>query len=216
MKKETKRLASLIIAALLIAGALVVYFEFIVPAYSNLQMVKGQEESEATLYANEQQIVSQAKSLLATYTADASSSQSVAMALPVGQDLSGALAQVYGIAANTGVTVQGTGVSVQVIAPQVDIASTTVITNATDSQIANAAAAGLITKPIGTVSFVVTGSGSYESFKKFLQGLETNIRIFNVTAISLQPVGATATKTQAANQDLFNYTITVVTYYQGS
>jgi len=46
--------------------------------------------------------------------------------------------------------------------------------------------------------------------------LETNIRIFDVTAISLQPAALAATKTQAANSDMFNYTITVVTYYQGS
>lgn len=208
MKQETKRLSSLIIAALILAAALVVYFEFIVPAYTNLEAIKGQEESEATLYANETQIVNQGKSLLAAYQSDASSSQSVAMALPVGQDVSGALAQIYGIAANTGITIQQTGISVQAvqaITPQ---------GTAAGSQIANAAAAGSVIKPTGTVSFQIGGSGSYESFKNFLQGLETNIRIFDVTAVSLQPDAILATKTQAANQDMFTYTMTVVTYYQ--
>jgi Tfp pilus assembly protein PilO len=205
MKQETKRLSSLIIAALILAAALVTYFEFIVPAYTNLESVKGQEESEKILYANESQIVSQGKSLLATYESDASSSQAVAMALPVGQDVSGALAQIYGIAANTGVTLQGTSISVQAVATPGD---------AGDGQIASAAAAGSVIQPTGTVSLHVSGSGSYESFKNFLEGLETNIRIFDVTSISLQPAGTAATKTQAANPDMFNYSLTVVTYYQ--
>ena len=46
MKQETKRLSSIIAAALILAGALVVYFEFIVPAYTNLETIKGQEGSE--------------------------------------------------------------------------------------------------------------------------------------------------------------------------
>jgi hypothetical protein len=206
MKQETKRLSSIIIAALILAAALMVYFEFIIPAYTSLQLVKGQEESETTLYSNEQQVVSKVKSLLATYQNDASTSQSVAMALPVGPDVSGALAQIYGIATNADVTIQGTEISTQAV--QAVAASATTV--------GTAAATGSIVKPTGTVSFQVTGSGSYDSLKNFLQGLETNIRIFDVTAISLQPAAITATKTQAANTDMFNYTITVVTYYQGS
>jgi uncharacterized membrane protein YeiB len=197
MKQETKRLSSIIIAALLLAAALMVYFEFITSAYTNLQLVKGQEESETTLYANEQQVVSKVKSLLTTYKNDASSSQAVAMALPVGSDVSGALAQIYGIAANANVTIQGTQISTQAVQ-------------------AVTASAGSIVKPTGTVSFQVTGSTSYESFKSFLQGLETNIRVFDVTTISLQPATVVATKTQAANADMFNYTVTIVTHYQGS
>ncbi len=206
MKQETKRLSSIIIAALIIVAALMVYFEFIIPAYTSLQLVKGQEESETTLYANEQQVVSKVKSLLTTYQSDASSSQSVAMALPVGPGVSGALAQIYGIATNANVTIQGTQISTQAVQAVAAPATT----------VGAAATAGSIVKPTGTVSFQVTGSASYESFKSFLQELETNIRIFDVTAISLQPAAIAATKTQTANADMFNYTITVVTYYQGS
>jgi Tfp pilus assembly protein PilO len=208
MKPETKRLSSIIIAALILAGAVVIYFEFIVPSYSTLEAAKGQEESEKTLYANETQIVSEGKSLLATYQGDASSSQSVAMALPVGQDVSGALAQIYGIGANAGVTIQTTGISVQAVKMAASGSASA------GSQIASAAAAGSVIKPTGSVSFQITGSGSYEAFKKFLQGIETNIRIFDVTTISLESAAIAASKTQAADPDMFNYNLTVVTYYQ--
>ncbi len=212
MKQETKRLSSIIIAALILAGALVVYFEFIIPAYTNLQLVKGQEEGETTLYANEQQIASKVKSLLVAYQNDASSSQAVAMALPVGPDVSGALAQIYGIATNANLAVQGVQISTQAVQASAALVAPSVSGN----QLTTAAAAGSIVQPVGTVTFQVTGSGSYESFKSFLQGLETNIRIFDVTAISLQPSPIATTKTQAGNADMFNYTITAATYYQGS
>lgn len=206
MKQETKRLSSIIIAAAILAVALVIYFAFIVPAYANLETVKGQEESEMTLYSNEHQIVTQGKTLLSTYESDASSTQVVDMALPVGQNVAGALAQIYGIAINSGVVLQGTGISVQAVQA----------TTPPGSGITGAAAAGSIIKPTGTVSFQASGSGSYEAFKNFLKGLETNIRIFDVQAISLEPSQIAATKTQAANQDEFNFSITVVTYYQAA
>jgi Tfp pilus assembly protein PilO len=212
MKQETKRLSSIILAALIIAAALVVYFEFIIPAYTNLELVKGQEESETTLYANEYQIVNQGKALLATYASEASSTQSVNMALPVGQDISGALAQIYGIGANTGITIQSTAISVQAVQETTPVAAS----GAANGQIANAAAAGSVLKPTGTISFEVNGSGSYEAFKNFLRGLETNIRIFDVASISMAPAQIAAAKTQVANPDQFNYTVTVVTYYQAS
>lgn len=210
MKQETKRIYSLVVAAFIIVMAVVVYFEFIVPAYSTIESIKGEEEGEATLYANESQIVNQGKGLLSTYESNTSSSQTVAMALPVGPDLSGALAQIYGIAANANVTVQNVGVSVQAVQAAASQGS------AAGSQIAGAAAAGSVIEPTATVSFQISGSGSYESVKTFLQGLETNIRIFDVTAVSLDPAGIAATKTQPGNPDMFNYTITVVTYYQAS
>ena len=130
------------------------------------------------------------------------------MALPVGQDVSGALAQIYGIATNAGVTIQTTGISIQAVqqvAPQV---------STTGGSIANAAAAGSVIKPTGTVSLQISGAGSYEGFKTFLQGLETDLRIFDVTSASLQPAPVLATKTQAGNSDMFDYSVTVVTYYQ--
>lgn len=208
MKQDTKRFTSIIISILLLVAALVLYFEFIIPAYTSLEGLKGQEQSEQTLLANENKVVTEVQSLLATYQNDSSSSQSVALALPVGQDVAGALAQVYGIAANSNVTVQGVAISVQAVQ------SASPSTANAAGQVADAATAGAIVKPVGTVSLQLNGTASYENFKTFLQGLATNIRIFDVNSISLQPVGTITTSKSASAQDIFNYGITVVTYYQ--
>jgi Tfp pilus assembly protein PilO len=210
MKQDSKRLTSIMLSGLLIVAALVAYFEFIIPSYSNLQDEKGKLTSESNLYQSEQQIASSVKDLLNTYKGDSSSSQLVALALPTGPNLASALAQIYGIAASAGVNVQGTGISIQAI-QSVQPASSA----APAGTIAGAAAAGSVVKPTGTVSIQIKGAGSYEGFKLFLQGLETNIRIFDVSTISLQPSAIAATKTQAGNADMFNFNVTVVTYYQG-
>lgn len=203
MKQDSKRLTSIIIALLLIVVALVVYFEMIVPAYANLESVKGQEESEQTLFANEKQIVSQVQSLLASYESNSSSSQEVQLALPVGQDVAGALAQVYGIGANSNVTVDDSSISAQAVQAPASGASA--------GQLTSVAASGAVVAPVGTVSIQVSGTGTYEAIQAFLQGLQTNIRLFDVTSMSLQPAGAGS---GAPSEDLFNYSVTVVTYYQ--
>lgn len=211
MKQNSKRFTSIIIAALFLVFALVVYLEFIVPSYTNLQDEKGQAMSEAALLANETQVVSQVKSLITTYQGEASSTQSVNLALPVGQNVADALAQVFGIATNTGFDLTGTGITVQSIQPTVTQPTTDSTTIGSVS-----AAGGSIVRPAGTVTFAITGSGSYESLNSFLQGLENNIRLFDVSGISIQPAAPAGSKIQAGGADFFNYAITVVTYYQSS
>jgi Tfp pilus assembly protein PilO len=226
MKQDSKRLSSVLFAGFLLIAAILVYFELIVPAYGQLQIDKGQDLSEKALYSNEKQIVTQVQALLSTYQNQSAANQSVALALPVGQNTADAIAQVYGIATNAGLSIRSMGIAVQAVQATA-VANSTVPTS---GQIANAAAGGgSIVEPTGTVSLQVTGTGSYESFKTFLQGLETNIRIFDVTAVSIEPAinstvqpvvttkGQTVQTnqvTQANSQDMFNYTLTAVTYYQ--
>lgn len=208
MKQNSKRLTSYIISALFLAIALVVYFELIIPSYAALQDDKGQAASENNLLANEQSIVAEVSSTLATYQGEASTTQSVNMSLPVGPNIADSLAQLYGIAANTGFSLEGTSITVQTV-------QATAAANTATTAIGSAAASGgSIVRPSGSVSFELQGNGSYESLKSFLMGLESNIRLFNVTAISIQPSGSGSSKAPVSSTDLFNYTITVVTYYQ--
>jgi hypothetical protein len=205
MKSNSKQLTSAIIAALFLIVALVVYFEMIVPAYASLQKDKGQAQSQQALLDNEKKVVDQVKKLIDAYKSEASSTQAIGLALPVGQNTAGALAQIYGIANNAGFSIQSTGVTTQAI-------TKTTATPAAGANIKSAATTGSIAHPAGTVSFQIIGNGSYESLKTFLAGLENNIRFFDVTGISIQE----ATLGKGSIPDNFNYTITVVTYYQSS
>lgn len=207
MKQNTKRFSSMILALLLLVGALIVYFDLAAPAYSDLQTEKGQQISQQNLLQNEQQIVTQVQALVSSYQSQVQGQQSVGLALPVGKNLANALAQIYGTAANDGVSITSVGVADN--APQIQPAPVS-----EGSNIGSAASGGDIVKPLGSVSFSVTAAGNYESFKSFLKHIETNTRIMNVTAIAVHPVAIVLVKGAPVSQDFFTYTLTIVAYYQ--
>lgn len=207
MKQNNKRFTSMILALLLLVGALIVYFDFTAPAYSQLQNEKGQELSEQNLLENEQQIVTQVQSLVSSYQSETQGQQSVTLALPVGQNEAGALAAIYGIAANDGMSIQSIGVTSN--APQVQNS-----TPASGAGLSGAASAGNIVKPLGSISFSVTAAGTYESMKSFLSHIETNTRVMNVSAISVHPANLVVVKGAPVSQDFFNFAFTITAYYQ--
>src|SRR6185437_16515139 len=125
------------------------------------------------------------------YQSQSGAESNLQLAMPSGPNISQAIAQLYGIATNDGITVQSIGISPPVVQPQ-------------------SAGAKQIVKPMGSIAFQFTATGSYENFKNFLNDLESNIRIFDVTTLSLQSTGA---GTKAAT-DNYAYGITVDTYYQ--
>lgn len=190
----------MILSLLLVVAALVMYFDLLTPAYASLQTEKGQELSEQQLLTNEKQIVTQVQGLVSEYQSQTQEAQTVSMALPTGEDLSGALNQIYGLADANTINVQSISISVQAVAPAAIVAPVT-------DQIESAAAGAAIVKPLGTISFDLGASGSYENLNAFLESLETNLRLFDVQSITLAKTGGT-------NQDNFQYGITVTTYYQ--
>ncbi len=210
MKQTTKRLSSTLIALLLIVAAIVVFFDVIEPEYANVQSLRGQEESEQALLVSEQQLAKQAQGIVSTYQSQSAQAQEVGLAMPIGQDNSEALAQIYGIAANSGITIQNIAVSAQ------GSTANTAATATDNAGTSTAARIGTIIKPKGSLSFQIISLGSYESLKTFLQGLENNIRVFDVTAIGINPVASINGSSATTSQDLFTYTLTVVAYYQSS
>lgn len=195
MKQTSKRLISLMLALGFVVAAFIIFFDLIQPTYGDLQTLKGKQLSAENFLASEQNIVNQVKKLVSQYASDAQTENSLALAMPSGPDVAGALAQVYGIGQNNNVTIQNINFS----AP---------VTSAQASRSPNQ-----ILKPTGTFAIQITANGSYEALKNFLTQLETNIRIFDVTALSLQPA-ATGAASLVSTTDLFNYSITINTYYQ--
>jgi len=202
MKQNTKRLYSMIIALFFVVAALVWYFDFLVPAYTDLQAAKGNQISEQELLTNETQIVGQFQGLIASYQSQTNNEQSVNAALPVGPHLADAIAQVYGTANADNVAVESMAINSQLVTAP-----------AAATGVAGAASAGQIVKPIGTITFTLALVGSYENIKAFLASLETNLRLFDVNQFTFQPSGATGAK-GGVTADLFNVGITAATYYQ--
>jgi len=160
MKQTSKRLSSSLLALLFLVAAFVLFFELIEPAYGNLQMLKGQELSDQQFLSSEQQLVTSAKNLLTAYQSEGQAQANLALAMPSGPDVSGALAQVYGIAIANGISVSSIGISTPVVQlpPPGAMSGSTPLT------------ASQIVAPIGTISFQVSATGSYEDLTELLQG----------------------------------------------
>jgi hypothetical protein len=202
MKQTTKRLVSTLFALLLLVIAAIAFFELVQPEYTNLMALKGQAVGEKQLLVNEQKIVAQVQSVLSTYQSQSSGTQAVNLAMPIGANNAEALAQLYGLATNSSLAVQSVGISLQ---------------NAPQSS-GNASSSAALIKPKSSITFQLAANGSYEALKTFLQGLENNVRVFDVTGLSIHPVNAVtnAGVAPASTQDFYTYTITAVAYYQSS
>jgi Tfp pilus assembly protein PilO len=199
MKSSTKRFTSSLLALVLLVAALIVYFEMVQPAYGNLEAAKGKLAGEGQMLQNEANTVGQVQKLITAYEGQASAEAALAAALPTGKpDLAGAIAQIYGLAQANSLTIGNLGVSV----------STPI---GAAAQAVGAAGSSVPVSPLGTVAFSLTANGSYENFLNFISGLESNLRLFDIRQVSVQPAGAVG---KSAVQDYFTYTVTVNVYYQ--
>ncbi len=197
----------MLIALVFLVAALWVFFDLIQPTYGQLQTKKGTELSSENFLSNEQQIVGQAKTLINQYENESAVQDSLALAMPSGPNTASALAQVYGIALNNNIAVQSVSVAAPTSRQSQNQAQGT----------STASTTGQGPKQMETFSFQVTAFGSYENFKSFLSQLETNIRIFDLTALSVQePTSSDATngKGSSTPSDFFTYGFTVATYYE--
>lgn len=64
--------------------------------------------------------------------------------------------------------------------------------------------------PYGSVRLGFNVSGSYDNFLRFLGELESSLRIVDVTSLSFRTAKTTATQ---APSDIYNYSMTIRTYY---
>ena len=208
MKQSLKRLVSMFLALGFLIASFVLFFDVIQPAYNGVQTLRGQLAGETQALNAETTAVDQALTQISAYKEGSAGQASVSLAVPNGEDLAGALAQVEGIAQNDSVSVTSIGISPPALSQQTT---------------ASGGSTKATTSPLGSFSFDVAGSASYENFKIFLEQLATNIRIFDVKSLTFTPaptvavaapMGKNSVATPAANPDLFNYNLTIQTYYQ--
>jgi hypothetical protein len=210
MKQSAKRFVSMFLALFFLVAAFVVFFDLVQPAYVAVQSLRGQLAGETQLLNSEKTLVAQAQNLINSYKSGSSGQQNVSLAIPQGQDVAGALAQVEGIAQNDNVSLTSLGIGAPTLggAPSPATAG-------------GAGSASQAVKPLGSFTLNLSGSASYENLKNFLDQIETNIRIFDLQSLSLGPASVIAPAATAKNapaapvsHDLFNYNLSIRTYYQ--
>ena len=184
----------MIVGLAFIVGAMMLYFNFIRPAYGDSQEIKSRQLGQRLFLTEQQDTIRKVQALISEYQTQLLAQEAVSLALPTKEDVGGGLAQLYGIARNSGLNMQSVSISVAGIG---------------GAQTTGAAPSFALQKPLGTIVFRARLVGGYEDLKRFLGFLETNIRIFDLDTLSLRPLGV---GDGAAGS--FTYEISVATYYQ--
>lgn len=198
----------MLISLALLVSSLVIYFELIQPAYDDVKKVRGERASQQALLDAEKATIKQVQNLIGVYDSQSKAQETISSVLPLTDDAAGALVQLYGLAQNSNLALQGISVSVSGVQ--------SVPASASDSQTAQAQVnpQDFLRKPIGTVTLQLKVNSSYEAFKNFLSLVETNIRIFDVKSLGIQPPPPAATGKAGPGQNLYGFDLTVATYYQ--
>lgn len=198
MKSSTRRLLSFVGAMLLLLGALLVFLNFLRPAYDRAQILKGEKISLENALANQEATIAQVRRIIEEYQGSQNPKDVVSLALPQTKNESellrhiGVLAEKYGLSMQS-VTVNTPGA--RTVARARGAATST-------------ASGGSLVKPIGVLTVQMRLAGSYMAFKSFLSAIETNLRIMDAGGVAVQPLGR-------PNQDAYTFDLTVQSYYQG-
>ena len=192
MRPSSKRLTSIGLALIIFIVAFVFYSALIKKEFTSIQQLRGEVGAKTQLLVEQQNAVSQIRSLLQQYEGVAQLQQTISLSLPQEEDLASVVAQFNAIANNSGVSIESINVSVAPI---------------------QATAASSLVYGYGVSKFDLRVIGSYEAFKSFIQSLETNVRLMDVKSIKLGSM-STAGTGQKTQQNIFNYDLSVETYYQ--
>lgn len=193
MKQSAKRLFSSFLALLFVVAAFIIFFNMVQPAYQDVADLKGKDASLDSLLGEQQHVVSEIQKLVGVYESSQTVRDVVSVALPMQPDQATALSHLSWIAQANGLSAQSFVISIP----------TQVLTEAARRQGTS------LVQPVFPISFQMKMVGTYPDFKNFLSNLETNVRVFDVSALSIQP--ATGGK-----GNLFAYDLTAVAYYQGT
>ncbi|MCL4405318.1 MAG: type 4a pilus biogenesis protein PilO [Patescibacteria group bacterium] len=158
------------------------------PAYDQVQNLRGEQTGIQTTIAQDQQAVSVVNNLLGQYQSLSQFRDSISQVLPTADnmDTAGIVYQIQGLAGSRGLTLQS--LTLQNLPTQ-------------------AISSDQLVSPVGSIQISLTLSGPYQNFKAFLGDLETNIRLMDVSSINISGGGS------ATNSNLV-YAMVVKTYYQ--
>jgi len=188
MKPAVKRTVSLLVSALVLIAAVVGYVILVKPAYREILQLRGVLKSKSDFFNEQSLAIGKVDNMILQYQGASKLQDTVSLSFPLKEDLASLFNQLRTLAELSGLRIEIFGVK--------------------PLSFQSLVAAPLI-KNVGTLQVSLRVTGSYEAFKQFLGGLETNVRLMNVQQITIERLGSAAA-------NLFSYNLLVNTYYQSS
>lgn len=164
MRVSTKRILSMVVALVLLVGALMVYGSLIRPALDGIGVIRGEIAAKQDLLNNQEVAVSQARDLLGELQNSRRIEETVSLAIPIGENTTQAMSQIQAIVQNSNVTVQSLSLSPKPF-----------LSNVRQS----------LVRRLGVLQFNLSVNGGYDNIKNFLESLETNVRVANLETLKL-------------------------------
>ncbi len=186
MKASSKRFLSIIVAILVFIASLFIYSNLVRSVYSDIKDLRAEVVSRLELINKNQASVSQVKQLLNEYQNISQIQETISAVLPLEQNVPQGVNQISGLAKLNDLAISFLSVQQLAIKPS--------------SQPGVVNGLGVLRLNFGL-------SGSYENFKTFLQGLDTNITLLDLLTVKME------SKATSKSGEL-SYTLTVDTYYQ--
>jgi Tfp pilus assembly protein PilO len=190
MRASTKRIISILASAALLIATLVLWQFAISGEYDAVQKLRGEVASKLEAAGNAEAAVKQLRKIIEEFQGITRVQESFNLSLPNSENLPQAIGQIQGIAAAANLTLQSMGVEILPL------------------RVLAQGASKDFTKAVGVIRLNFGLLGTYESFRSFLQALETNVRIFDTFDVTISRAGG------SANRNLYLYNLSVDTYYQ--
>jgi len=184
MNPALRRLIGVVVSLAFFLGAIGVFSALIIPASVEIKDLRGQKNALAELLDSETTKVSTVLNLFEKYGDASELRDKLSMELPPKEEIPSVINQLQGIAKASGVTINSLNINLPAISSG----------NKND-----------VIKPVGVVQTNLVLEGNYSAIKKYVESIETNIRVMDIQKLDLQ--GGTEGETMT-------YNMVVNAYYQ--
>ncbi|MDD5547550.1 MAG: type 4a pilus biogenesis protein PilO [Candidatus Pacebacteria bacterium] len=164
MKASSKRVLSLLASAVFILIAIVSFVNFVQPEYQAAQKLRGELAAKTNLYNSQKEAITQVQQLVAK--SKASAVESLGWALPLKEDTASIVDQLQAISQASNVSIDGLSLDyLPIVQSKKEVSS--------------------FIKGIGTLKLILKIGGDYNSIKKFVESIETNVRVMDLKVLKL-------------------------------
>lgn len=164
MRASSKRILSILLAGLFLIGLIVVATSLTKPAFDGVVEKKAELFSKQELYNNQKGAIDEVQGLLNKFQEASRVREVINMAVPLEEDITNALNQIDAIARTAGVKV-------------ISFKSSTVSFSGPDDD--------PFIRRLGSIETEMNVAGDYENLRNFMKFLETNVRVFDVSDLSI-------------------------------
>ncbi len=195
MKETAKRNISLILVIVFFGAAMIVFFTLSWPNLTkvfDLNSVLNESKKE---YEKQNQSLQLAKSIIEQYKNLNDVNQAVSLTMPKTDEIYNIIVQLNKIAESSGMSIEGLSLK--------EVINNNELDDSNNRQ--------NLVKPYRTISINTSLNGSYESFKTWLELVETNIRLMDVKSVSFEGVNLSSNK---LINNFFNFNVNLDIYYQ--